>query len=376
MRDENGNRKLKWISTGLPERGNKKKAQTMLQEFLVQYKDKDIIKNYADMPFSEYCDYWLNDKKQSIEISTLQGYEYRIAHIKNYFAARNTKLSKVNARDIKEFYSFLLENGNMSKYKRENGLSQRSVKEISLLLKAILRDAVLVGDIVKNPAENIAVPKKKKTNAKQDNFIDADDLKILMTEIKGHVLESLITVTLFYGLRRSEVLGLRWQAVDFGKNTITIEHTVVKVRSKIAKDNAKNESSVRTYPMPEYIRSMLVNVRQKQHENQKLFGTEYIVSDYIFTWPDGRCFSTDYVTKTFKKIVTRSEELSSELTFHDLRKSCVSMMLEDGYSVKEVQKWVGHADANTTLNIYAKVKESKKLYIGKNMEEKFRYAAN
>lgn len=86
----------------------------------------------------------------------------------------------------------------------------------------------------------------------------------------------------------------------------------------------------------------------------------YREKDYVFTWEDGRPFSPDYVTKAFKKIVTRSETLPSELVFHDLRKSCVSIMIADGHSIKEVQKWVGHSDISTTLNIYAKVKESRK----------------
>lgn len=71
-----------------------------------------------------------------------------------------------------------------------------------------------------------------------------------------------------------------------------------------------------------------------------MFGNEYQKTDYVFTWQDGRPIQPDYVTKAFKKIVKKSESLSTELTFHDLRKSCVSMMVEDGYSVKEVQKWV------------------------------------
>ncbi len=80
-------------------------------------------------------------------------------------------------------------------------------------------------------------------------------------------------------------------------------------------------------------------------------------------------FSPDYVTEAFKKIVGRSEYLLSDLTFHDLRKSCASMMVEEGYSVKEIQRWVGHADASTTINIYAKVKDSKKWDIGDRWAE-------
>lgn len=374
MKDENGRRKQKWFSTGLSEKGNKKKAEAILQKLKIQYGDCDKITKYAEMPFADYCDVWLEGKKDSVEITTYQGYEIRVSHIKDFFLPRKTILSKVVPRDVKEFYEYLLHNGNKAKYKHSNGLSQRTIKEIALLLKAILKEAVLLGDITYNPAENIPVPKKKQERVRQEAFLDEDDMKILLSEIKGHVLEELIIVTLFYGLRRSEVLGLKWSAVDFDKCEVHISHTIVKVKEKVAKDTTKTEASFRTYPLSDYIRDILLKVKNRQEHYKLLIGNEYQKSDYIFTWQDGRPISPDYVTKAFKKIVERSEELSSELTFHDLRKSCVSMMVEDGYSIKEIQKWVGHADAKTTMNIYAKVKESKKKVIGDRLSEKFNQA--
>lgn len=99
-------------------------------------------------------------------------------------------------------------------------------------------------------------------------------MKILLSEIQGYILKEMIIVTLFYGLRRLEALGLRWSAVDFEQHEVHINHTVVKVKEKIAKDTTKTEASYRTYSLP----------------------------DYIFTWQGGRPFFLDYVTKAFKKI--------------------------------------------------------------------------
>ena len=104
---------------------------------------------------------------------------------------------------------------------------------------------------------------------------------------------------------------------------LTINHTVVKVKSTVRKDNTKTEDSLRKCYMSEYIANMLRKVRRRQLESKVLFGQAYFESDYIFTWQNGKPFSPDYVTKTFKKIVTRSENLPTELTFHDLRKSCM-----------------------------------------------------
>lgn len=374
LRDENGKPKKKWISTGLPEKGNRRKADKRLEELKAQYGDNNVITNYADMPFKDYCDYWLNSKKISVDIVTYEGYEIRIQHIKKYFGDRGIVLSKITPRNIKEFYEYLLTEGNMAKYKKKDGLSYRTVKDISLLLKAILREAFKMGDIFNNPAEKVEVPRKKKERRKDEIYIDAQEIPDLYEEIKGHILEELIIVTLFFGLRRSEVLGLKWSALDFEESEMHINHTIVKVKESVAKDTTKTEASYRTYPLSEGIKSLFLKIKKKQEENKRLFGKEYVESDYIFTWQDGRPISPDYVTKAFKKIVKKSEKLSSELTFHDLRKSCVTMMILGGYSVKETQEWVGHADVETTLKYYAKMRESEKVRIATNMDEKFRCA--
>lgn len=374
MRDENGKPKKKWISTGLPEKGNKRKAEKRLQELKVKYGDNNVVTNYADMLFSDYCDYWLKSKKISLDVITYEGYEIRIKHIKKYFGDRGILLSKITPRNIKEFYEYLLTEGNMAKYKKNKGLSYRTVKDISLLLKAILREALLVGDILDNPAERAEVPKKKQERKKEDVYIDVEEIPFLYEAIKGHILEELIMITLYLGLRRSEVLGLKWSALDFEKSEVHINHTIVKVKESIAKDTTKTEASYRKYPLSEVTKEMFLRLKRKQEINRKLFGSEYIDSDYIFTWEDGRLISPDYVTKAFKKIVKKSEHLSSELTFHDLRKSCVTMMILGGYSVKETQEWVGHADVETTLKYYTKMKESKKIDIALKMDEKFKCA--
>ena len=106
--------------------------------------------------------------------------------------------------------------------------------------------------------------------------------------------------------------------------------------------------------------------------NRKLFGGEYIESGYVFTWADGRPFSTDYPTKSFKKIVKETEGLDPNLRLHDLRASCVTMLARDGYTLKEVQDWIGHAEnSEETLKVYMRVKNTTKSRIGENLSGKF-----
>ena len=122
----------------------------------------------------------------------------------------------------------------------------------------------------------------------------------MLQAFRGHELQALV-YTLYYGLRRSEVLGLKWDAVDFDTNTLKIQHTVVKNRSVIAKDSTKSAASRRTYPLLPEIKELLLRLKAQQQDNRLLFGSEYEVNDYIFVWSDRHLYCPDYITRSFKK---------------------------------------------------------------------------
>ena len=102
---------------------------------------------------------------------------------------------------------------------------------------------------------------------------------------------------------------------------------------------------------------MFLKLKDKENRNRKLCGNGYIESDYIFKHDDGSLFYPDHPTKSFRKLIRNMPELPQSITFHGLRSSCVSILVHRGMDVKSIQKWVGHADINTTLKIYAKVKD-------------------
>ena len=105
----------------------------------------------------------------------------------------------------------------------------------------------------------------------------------------------------------------------------------------------------------------------KQERNRELYGDTYHESDYIFTWPDGRSFTPDYLTRKFSKIIKKSDTLDKRLHLHDLRVSCVSILINKGINIKDVQKWVGHSDIHTTMNIYARTTRKRQYETGKVM---------
>ena len=141
------------------------------------------------------------------------------------------------------------------------------------------------------------------------------------------------------------------------------------MKTTIKKDRTKTDASYRSYPLPEVLLEKLKQYHEIQRYNKKLYGEDYIQSDYIFTWEDGHLYTPDYLTKSFKKIVRRNPNLDDSLTLHSLRASCVSILIHEGIDIKDVQEWVGHKDIQTTLNIYARINEKEKQKVNQKMLE-------
>ena len=135
----------------------------------------------------------------------------------------------------------------------------------------------------------------------------------------------MIYVTLYYGLRRSEVLGLKWNAVDFKNETITIRHTVVRVITIARKNTTKSKARMKTFQLLPEVKELFLKLKTKQDENRKIFGNTYIESDYIFTWWNGKLYRPEYITRVFQRVLTNNG--LSKMRFHDLRHSTASIIL-------------------------------------------------
>ena len=173
-------------------------------------------------------------------------------------------------------------------------------------------------------------------------------------------------IAAFYGLRRAEVVGLRWSAIDFDRNTITINHTVTTVNfgegcEDVAQDSAKTKSSLRTLPLVGNIREYLLQKKNAEEFNKSICGNSYNYEfdGYIFVDEMGDRIKPNYLTCQFPKVLERHG--LKKMRFHDLRHSCASLLLANGVTLKEIQEWLGHSDFSTTVNIYAHLDYSAKL---------------
>ena len=211
-----GKRVQKWQGTGLPVKGNKKKADELLRQARraftppVPSRQGDLS---PDMLFSDYMLYWLEIIRSSVQPTTWSSYCFNVKdHIVPYFEPTGITLGGLQARHIQSFYL----------HERKT-LKSTSVLRLHANLHKALKQAVKLDLIPGNPVDKVERPKPERYMAA---YYTAEEMEQLFEAARGHRLELIIQFAAFYGLRRGEVLGLRWDAIDFAAGTFTICHTV------------------------------------------------------------------------------------------------------------------------------------------------------
>ena len=225
-----------------------------------------------------------------------------------------------------------------------------------------LKYAVKMDLIPFNPADKVERPKKQWYIA---DYYRQEELERLLEASKDHPYSLLIQMTAFYGLRRSEVLGLKWDAIDFERNTITIKHIVTnaKIDGKceiVCADRAKTKSSLRSLPLVSNIREKLLALREQQKENRRICGNCYSkkYDGYVFVDAMGNIFNPRSVTANFSKLLEQNG--LRHIRFHDLRHTFASILINQDVPLLNVSTFLGHSDLSTTANIYAHLDKSKK----------------
>ena len=339
-----------WCATGLPDKDeNISKAVEMREKRLSSA--GSALSVDREVPMKTYVNLYLAKKRRTIADTTYSGYFYRGNRIIDFFD--EIKVRSVSKVNVEQFMDHLI---------TDCESQERTVKDIKTLLSGIMDQAVRDGLIAINPVKEATmnktlILKHAKVKNDDDDFFSFKEAQLFLAIAESHELYELFFVTLFFGLRREEVLGLRWSCVDFDAKEFRVNHTVTKGMTVNRVNSTKTATSARTYPLTEEQVKMFKHLKAKETENRDLFGSAYHDNDYIFKHEDGSLYYPDYPTKAFGKLIKAHPELPQGITFHGLRKSCVSILVHEGYDVKRIQKWVGHADIDTTLKIYAKVKD-------------------
>lgn len=320
-----GKRKQPWHATGLPVKGNKKRAEEMLRELRRSFtppKPNRKEELSPDMLFSDYMLYWLKIIRPAVQETTWSSYNFNVKnHIVPYFEPTGITLGGLQARHIQSFYLHELET-----------LKATSVLRQHANLHKALKYAVKLDLIPGNPVDKVERPKPEKYMAA---YYTAEEMEQLFEAARGHRLELIIQFTAFYGLRRDEVLGLRWDAVDFEAGTLTIRHIVTSTNLEgkhvlVEADRAKTKSSLRTLPLVASFAQRLRALKEQQAYNEKLCGNCYNqkYKGYLFVDEMGNLILPNAVTDGFSKLLV--DHGLRKIRFHDLRHSCASLLLKQG----------------------------------------------
>lgn len=340
--DETGCRHQISESTGLSEKGNKRKAQQMLGERLQQFEEQFTAPlEDRNKLFLDFMRTWLDEVVSfKVRENTMTQYRYVFnSYISKYKPFQGVKVRDITPALLQSYYNSQL----------QAGLSPNTVRKHHANIHRCLTYAVRLGLIPTNPSMMTELPPKRRYQGA--TAYTPEQLQELLDLFRGDPLEVVIELTVTYGFRRSEVLGLQWAAIDFERNTIHVCHTAVQDKGRIIyADSTKTATSNRVLPLIPSMRDYLLRVKAAQEEHKELLGAGYHDSDYVCTYPDGSLIRPDFVTQHFQR---KLKAAGLPVTrFHDLRHSAVYTLRKGGCDAKDIQTWLGHSDVSTTLNIY------------------------
>lgn len=352
--DKSGQRHQKSESTGLPVKGNKRRAQQMLEQRLDELSQQHTaaLENRKVL-FLDFMRDWLNDVVFfKVKSNTMTQYLYVFNnYIAQYEPFHGVKLQDLTPSLLQGYYNEQL----------KAGLSPNTVRKHHANIHKCLDYAVRMGMISLNPSIMTELPAKRKYQGA--TACTPEQLQDLLRLFQGDALETAVSLAVTYGLRRSEVCGLRWDAVDMEAGTLHICHTAVKANGRVLySDSTKTATSNRVLPLTASMREYLGSVRERQEKNRRLFGRDYINSGYVCTHSNGAPIRPDYVNQHFQRKL--KEAGLPAIRFHDLRHSAVYVLRKGGCDAKDIQAWLGHSDVSTTLNIYGHILQGDMVRLG------------
>jgi site-specific recombinase len=353
-------------STGLRLKGNKKKAEEIGENFLQEVKEKinnvyqkDETEKKEKIKFLDFLEQSITNNKNSIEYTTYKSYRDQQKIIERFFSVKNLDLENVTVADILDFYNYL---SNV----RKN--TNNTVIHYHALLRKTFTEAYIRKLIKENIMLEIPRPKKEKYISEVFNL---KEINIFLNHIKGHKFELEMNLALFYGFRRSELLGLRFSVIDFDNNTILVNTKITSSEKEklVPKQKMKNDSSYRIMPLLDSIKKLIIQRIERIKKDKHFFKSIYTKKweGFVCVGENGELIKPDRVTRTFRKLI--NECGLKEIRLHDLRHSCATLLYEQDIQLKDIQMWLGHSDIQTTANIYSHFDYTRKEKTGKIIEK-------
>jgi len=203
-----------------------------------------------------------------------------------------------------------------------------------------------------NPSNRVVLPKRNRTQ--RGSAYTAEQAQALIQTFQGDPLHTLVLLATTYGLRRSEVCALTWDAVTLnpeGGGYLDIVRTAIVDSGKVIyADTTKTQASRRRLPLTASVAKHLTTIKTEQEHMQTAIGEAYHKGNFVCCWSDGSPIRPDYATRHFAKVLKQSG--LPPLQFRNLRNTSATLLHLQGFDVKNIQGWLGHADSSTTASVY------------------------
>ena len=302
----------------------------------------------------QWLEVWFNDYAMlKVRPSSHQTYRgYLDHHIKPYIG--NIPLTKLSSLDLQRLYKKLLSDGRVDRIeskKQPKGLSAKTVRNIHQIISSALKLAVEQRLIARNPADGCALPKAER---KEMQTLPVEQLTSFLREAKDSGVFALYYIDLTTGLRRGELLGLKWSDIDLEKGDLRVQRQIGRIDGKIIEMPLKTKNAYRTLPLSADAISVLMQQRRKTGN-----------SEWVFPSPTGGPMSPDSVLHMLHRVLKRAG--LPKVRFHDLRHTFATLALQNGVDIKTVSGMLGHFSAGFTLDTYAHVTTSAKREAAKTM---------
>ena len=374
FKDHNGKRKRKWVNTELPEKCSKKALKDAVTvivekfeksiaegEIAVQAKGSVPLampadENVSALPLADFFNDWLIYIKPNVARTTHLSYRKTMDRYMDYINENypGLTLGQVNHNHIQNFLN----------YKLNEGCKGSTIRAYYLSLHSVFSYAVKMDLIPKHPMDKLTVPRAERHEA---TFYNANELTDLFKVFEGDKIEIVVHIAAYYGLRRCEILGLRWEAIDFNNKTISIQRKIVSDYDEngdiqlYVESRLKTNSTRRTLPLIPHIEKMLLEKKELEKHYRKVCGDSYDTEFDGFICRDnyGKMITPGYVTQHFHYIVDKNG--MKHLRFHDLRHSCASLLLANDVPMKAIQEWLGHSNFSSTANLYSHLEYNAKI---------------
>src|SRR5579875_3127 len=319
-----------------------KEAQEKLQQALYE-KKQGILATGPQQTLEQFLSHWMEHvQKPTVGLRT---YVHERGWLYNHVipVLGKVRMQQVTPEKLEMPYDLL---------QQEKNLKASSIRAIHATLHKVFDHAVRRNIIARNPCDLAITPRAEKFAIQP---LNEEQAKRLVEAVRGDLLlEGLITMTITLGLRRGEVLGLKWEDIDFVNKCLSIRRSAGRVgKHGLIEKEPKTKSGVRKITLPDFLIDALKRHQQRQQEQKAKKGAAWKDSGYVFCNTVGNFYHESNLNGRYKRMLQRAG--LPDIRFHDLRHSAATILISMGVNPKVVQELLGHSSITTTLNIYAHV---------------------